>query len=71
MVSSYLIRVEFASRPPFMYSFNGVLLSDAVKSVSSFMDLIEQKKPLKAEIWSSNFLECVAIVDHVQKDLEG
>lgn len=71
MVSSYFIRVEFASRPPFMYSFNGVLLSDAVKSATSFMNLVDLKKPLKSEIWSASFLECVAIVDHVQKDLEG
>ncbi len=71
MKPNYLIRVEFASRPPFMYSFSGVLLSDAVKSATSFMNLVDLKKPLKSEIWSASFLEIVAVVDHVQRDLEG
>lgn len=71
MIPNFLIRVEFSSRPPFMYSVEGVLLSDAVKSATSFMNLVDLKKPLKAEIWGGNFLECVAIVDHVQRDLEG
>lgn len=71
MKPTYLIRVEFAGREPFMYSFHGLCFSDAVKSASSFMDLVEQKKPLKAEIWNTSFLECVGIVDHMQKDMEG
>lgn len=71
MLPTYLIRVEFAGREPFMYSFNAPCFSDAVRSVSSFMDLVEQKKPLKAEIWETSFLECVGIVDHVKRDLEG
>lgn len=71
MIPNYLIRVEFANRTPFMYSFNGLNLSDAEKSASSFMNLVEQKNPLRAEIWNTKFLELVAIVDHIKRDLEG
>lgn len=71
MVSSYLVRVEFACREPFMYPFKGVYLSQASKSASSFMDIVDDKKPLKAEIWDTNFFECVAVVDHIHKEVEG
>lgn len=66
MKANYFIRIEFSDCEPFMYRYYGTLLPDAISSARSFMGFVKDKgtkHPKRAEVWSSEYLELVCVLD--------
>lgn len=64
MITTYLIRVEFETSAPFMYSFCGALRSDAYESATNFMKFAAIRRPIRAEIWHMNDLVLTTVITY-------